>query len=139
MLNEELRPFNIQHSTFNIPRSLEFAILSGPPLRRTTLKKLALLAVLTLFVTSIFAAETTTAPANAKRYGTWGVDLEGMDRTVKPGDDFFGYVNGQWAKTTQIPPDKTAYGAFAVLGDLSEARVHALLDRWAADKSLKAG
>jgi putative endopeptidase len=79
------------------------------------------------------------APIAAQRYGTWGVDLDGMDRSVKPGDDFFKYVNGKWAATTQIPADKTGYGAFAVLGDLSEARVHALLDRWAADKSLKPG
>jgi putative endopeptidase len=86
------------------------------------------------------AKATTPAPSTtAQRYGTWGVDLEGMDRSVKPGDDFFKYVNGKWAATTQIPPDKTGYGAFAVLGDLSEARVHALLDRWAANKSLKAG
>ena len=85
------------------------------------------------------ATTSTTTPITAERYGTWGVDLEGMDRSVKPGDDFFKYVNGTWAAKTQIPADKTGYGAFAVLGDLSEARVHALLDRWAADKSLKAG
>ena len=48
------------------------------------------------------------APIAAQRYGTWGVDLDGMDRSVKPGDDFFKYVNGKWAATTQIPADKTA-------------------------------
>ena len=100
--------------------------------------------VLFLFTTVVFAAEeakTTTSPASttAQRYGTWGVDLDGMDKSVKPGDDFFKYVNGKWAANTPIPPDKTAYGAFAVLGDLSEARVHGLLDKWAADKSLKPG
>ncbi len=68
------------------------------------------------------------APIAAQRYGTWGVDLDGMDRSVKPGDDFFKYVNGKWAATTQIPADKTGYGTFAVLGDLSEARVHTLLE-----------
>jgi putative endopeptidase len=80
-----------------------------------------------------------SAPNTAERYGKWGVDLDGMDRSVKPGDDFFRYVNGKWAATTQIPPDKTSFGAFAILRDLSEARVRALLDRWAADKSLKPG
>src|SRR5216110_1629673 len=103
----------------------------------------SLLAVLSPFTTSSRAADATTTPAasstTAKRYGTWGVDLDAMDKSTKPGDDFFKYVNGKWAATTQIPADKTAYGAFAVLGDLSEARVHALLDKWAADKSLKAG
>ncbi len=84
-------------------------------------------------------ATTPASSTTAQRYGTWGIDLEGMDRSVKPGDDFFKYVNGKWAATTQIPADKTGYGAFAVLGDLSEARVHTLLDRWAADKSLKPG
>ena len=72
------------------------------------MKKIALLAVLSLFVTAAFAADSTNAPTSAKRYGTWGVDLEGMDRSVKPGDDFFRYVNGHWAATTQIPPDKIA-------------------------------
>jgi putative endopeptidase len=81
----------------------------------------------------------TTAPTTAERFGKWGVDLEGMDRSVKPGDDFFRYVNGKWAAKTQIPPDKTSFGAFVILRDLSEARVRALLDRWAADKSLKPG
>ncbi|HEX9148670.1 MAG TPA: M13-type metalloendopeptidase, partial [Thermoanaerobaculia bacterium] len=85
------------------------------------------------------ATTATTAPTTAQRYGTWGVDLAAMDRSVKPGDDFFRYVNGKWAATTQIPPDKTGYGAFVILHDLSEARERALLDRWAADKNLKAG
>jgi putative endopeptidase len=100
------------------------------------------LLLLSLSTTAAFAADAKTAPAapiTAERYGKWGVDLEGMDRTVKPGDDFFKYVNGAWLAKTQIPADKTSYGAFAVLSDLSEARVHALLDKWAADKSLKSG
>ena len=70
-------------------------------------------------------ANEAPASAPADRYGTWGVDLAGMDRSVKPGDDFFRYVNGKWAATTQIPPDKTRYGAFEILRDLSEARVRA--------------
>jgi putative endopeptidase len=104
--------------------------------------KLAALAIsLALFVPGARAADpaTPTAPTAAQRYGTWGVDLEGMDRSAKPGDDFFRYVNGKWAATTKIPPDKTSFGAFAILRDLSEARERALLDRWAADKNLKAG
>src|SRR6266508_3383069 len=105
----------------------------------------SLLAVLFPFTPSSRAADaTTTAPAaasstTAKRYGTWGVDLDAMDKSVKPGDDFFRYVNGKWAATTQIPPDKTSYGAFPILGDLSEARVREILDRWSADKTLKTG
>jgi putative endopeptidase len=106
-------------------------------------RSIAVLALLTLFTTVAGGADAPAAKQKesivAKRYGTWGVDLEGMDRSAKPGDDFFKFVNGKWASTTQIPPDKTSYGAFGMLTDLSEARVRAILDRWAADKKLKAG
>jgi putative endopeptidase len=64
----------------------------------------------------------------APRLGTWGIDSAGMDRSVKPGDDFFGYVNGTWAKTTEIPADRSSYGGFAALRDLSEARVRKLVE-----------
>ena len=104
--------------------------------------KLAAFALsLALFAPGVYAADPAApaAPTRADRFGKWGVDLDGMDRSVKPGDDFFRYVNGKWAATTQIPPDKTSFGAFVILRDLSEARVRALLDRWAADKSLKPG
>ncbi len=92
----------------------------------------------TLLIPAAFA-EDTSSPIAAKRFGTWGVDLEGMDRSVKPGDDFFKFVNGRWAATTEIPADKTRFGAFDILRDLSEARVRGILDRWAADKNLAAG
>ena len=97
---------------------------------------LALVAAFSLPASAADAPDTTTA---AKRYGTWGVDLDGMDRTVKPGDDFFKYANGKWAASTSIPADRTSFGSFAILRDLSEARVRAILDRWAAEKNLKAG
>ena len=99
---------------------------------------LAVLAVLSLFGGAVHAADTpSTDTTTAKRFGTWGIDLAGMDSSVKPGDDFFKYVNGKWAATTQIPADQTSYGAFLILRDLSEARVHGILDKWAADKTLQ--
>ena len=84
-------------------------------------------------------ANEAPAPTPAVRFGTWGIDLAGMDRSVRPGEDFFRFVNGKWAETTPIPPDKTRYGAFEVLRDLSEVRVREILDRWAADPSLAPG
>ena len=85
--------------------------------------------MLSLFDSSTPAETASATPSTvAKRYGTWGVDLDGMDRSVKPGDDFFRYVNGKWAASTQIPPDKTRFGAFDLLRDLSELRVRAIVD-----------
>ena len=68
------------------------------------------------------------------KYGTWGFDASGMDRSVKPGDDFFRYANGKWADRTVIPPDRTRYGNFDKLAVLSENRVHAILEDAAAGK-----
>ncbi|MFN3389319.1 MAG: M13 family metallopeptidase, partial [Allosphingosinicella sp.] len=70
----------------------------------------------------------TAATVEAPRFGEWGIDLAGMDRSVDPGDDFFAYVNGTWAKNTPIPADRSSYGAFAVLRDLSEARLRSLVE-----------
>ena len=105
------------------------------------LRLFALLAVLSLFTTAAPAQEKKSAAPSteAKRFGTWGVDLEGMDRSVKPGDDFFKYASGKWAANTVIPADKTRHGAFDMLRDLSEVRVRAIVEKWAADKNLKPG
>ena len=73
-------------------------------------------------------AEGGSAAVEAKRLGSWGFDLAGMDRTARPGDDFYAFANGNWARTTQVPADRSSFGAFAVLRDLSEARVRGLVE-----------
>jgi putative endopeptidase len=78
-------------------------------------------------------AATTDTGGTPLHYGTWGFDTAGMDRSVKPGDDWFDFVNGTWAKNTTIRPDRTSEGAFINLRDLSEVRVHKLLDSYRAD------
>jgi hypothetical protein len=55
------------------------------------------------------------APATKAAIGSWGVDLAGLDRSVKPGDDFFRFAGGGWLKTTQIPADRPRFGAFDTL------------------------
>ncbi len=57
------------------------------------------------------------APAPKPQIGEYGFDVTGMDKSIAPGDDFYGYANGTWAKTTPIPADKSNYGAFNVLDD----------------------
>ena len=41
-----------------------------------------------------------------------GLHLDLMDKSVKPGDDFFRYVNGTWFDKTEIPADRTRWGKF---------------------------
>src|SRR5205823_2061951 len=53
--------------------------------------------------------------------------LAGMDPTVAPGDDFFRYANGGWLKSTEIPPDRSVYGVFAMLEQLTAQRTADLI------------
>jgi putative endopeptidase len=84
-------------------------------------------------------AAAQTAPAGKPKYGTFGFDVSGMDRTVVPGDNFFEYANGTWLKNTQIPPDKARYGMFNVLDDLSRERTRTIIDEQAKDPNSKIG
>ena len=70
------------------------------------------------------AAQTDALP----EIGTFGFDLSGMDKSVQPGDDFYAYANGTWAKNTEIPADKSNYGMFTALADLSQTRTREILD-----------
>ena len=70
------------------------------------------------------AAQTDGNP----EIGTFGFDLTGMDKSVQPGDDFYAYANGTWAKNTEIPADKSNYGMFTALADLSQTRTREILD-----------
>ena len=93
-----------------------------------------------LFATDNASGSGDSAPAaDATRYGTWGIDTAGMDLGAKPGADFFGYVNGAWAKNTPIPSDRSSYGSFMVLRDLSEARVRSLVEGYALGDPAKDG
>jgi putative endopeptidase len=76
------------------------------------------------------------APATGKAIlGSWGFELSGMDRSVKPGDDFFRYANGAWFDTAVIPEDRTSTGSFVDLDIESETRVRGILDDLEARKN----
>jgi len=74
------------------------------------------------FACAAFAA-VALAQDNHPQFGAWGVDLAGMDTSVKPGDDFFTYANGKWYDAAVIPADRTSTGSFQDLQILSEKRV----------------
>lgn len=87
-------------------------------------------------------ADASAEPSQADtgpEIGTFGFDEQGMDRTIKPGDDFYGFANGTWAQNTEIPSDKSNYGMFTALADLSQERVRGLLDEAMTDPDSKIG
>ncbi|KOS08369.1 endothelin-converting protein [Flavobacterium akiainvivens] len=67
-----------------------------------------------------------------------GINIQYMDKSVKPGDDFFRYVNGSWVDKTEIPSDKTRWGSFDELRENTNKDALEILKEAAANKSLSA-
>jgi len=86
-------------------------------------------------------AEAPPAPAPAPKpeLGTFGFDTAGMDRSVQPGDNFYMFSNGTWARNTPIPADKSNYGMFTRLDDLSKERTRVIIEEAAKDPGSKIG
>ncbi len=75
------------------------------------------------------------AAVTTPELGSFGIATANMDETVKPGDNFFMYVNGTWMENTEIPADKSNYGSFTALADRSEAQVKAIIEDASKTKS----
>jgi predicted metalloendopeptidase len=83
-------------------------------------------------------ATALTAPASDSvlrprpAIGDFGIDLAARNPRVKPGDDFFDYANGGWYESFDIPVDKSSYGPFDRLDELSKQRVRGIIEQAAA-------
>ena len=71
--------------------------------------------------------------------GSFGFDTAGMDTTVLAGDNFYNHANGTWAKNTPIPADKSNYGMFTKLDDISRERTRLIIEEQAKDPASKIG
>lgn len=56
------------------------------------------------------------------------LDPSGMDSTVRPGDNFYSFVNGKWLNKTVIPPTEFGVGGFTDLYNKTQDNLHILLD-----------
>ena len=84
---------------------------------------------------SILIGTPAMARNGQPTFAPWGVDLTAMDSSVKPGDNFFHYVNGAWAKRTEIAPDRTFVGIDSVLNDQLDRDVRAIVEDMAKDSA----
>ncbi|HKI95458.1 MAG TPA: M13 family metallopeptidase N-terminal domain-containing protein, partial [Gemmatimonadales bacterium] len=87
------------------------------PFPRTARVRLAV-----LFLAVASAALALGAPLAAQSTVP-GLDTAAMDRSVRPGDDFYLYANGRWVQKTAIPADRSAYGAFNIAAERAERRL----------------
>jgi putative endopeptidase len=79
----------------------------------------------------------TQKPANTNSYVA--IDKTQLDTTVKPGDDFFAYVNSKWIKNNPIPATEGSWGSFYILRDSSKAVLHRIGEKDAATKNAAKG
>ncbi len=83
---------------------------------------------------ALAAASPAAAQAPGKPvYGSWGFDYAGMDKAVKPGDDFWSYANGAWDRATDFAPDRSSAGVSVKLVDQAEIDVRDLIEGIAKD------
>jgi putative endopeptidase len=59
----------------------------------------------------------------------------GMNPAVQPGDDFYQYANGAWLAATEIPADRSSWGAGAILADQTNKRIIALIEQAAGARA----
>ncbi len=61
-----------------------------------------------------------------------GVNIANMDLSVKPGDDFFTFVNGAWVNQAEIPADRSRWGVISELRELNQQRTADLVKELSA-------
>ena len=71
---------------------------------------------------------TETEQASAKDPGKWWINENNMDKSVKPGDNFFMYCNGTWWKNTTIGPTSHFVSRLSEMKPTFEERVNSLTD-----------
>jgi putative endopeptidase len=75
-----------------------------------------------LFIPLLFLAACKNTPV--KQY----TDITGIDSSVKPGDNFFMYINGKWYDTAQIPPTQAGVGTYMFMNYPQRLRLQGILD-----------
>jgi putative endopeptidase len=95
-----------------------------------------------MFLKSVLACLLLSAfcalAQNASIQEVHGIAVDNIDRSVKPGDDFHRFANGNWIKRTEIPADRAGIDVFTRLSDLSSQRTAELIKELATS-NLPAG
>lgn len=67
------------------------------------------------------------------------IDINNMDLSVKPGDDFFRFVNGNWLKNNPVPDEYTSYGAFTKLFEDNQLQLQEIIKEASESKEVTQG
>ncbi|MEP7144478.1 MAG: M13 family metallopeptidase [Ferruginibacter sp.] len=84
-------------------------------------------------LTPVFCLLTVVFAYSQPKSHTKFIDPLNMDQSVKPGDDFYLYANGNWIKNNPVPASKTRWGSFDVLREEASKSLKLLLEEAAAN------
>ncbi|QTD55336.1 M13 family metallopeptidase [Parasphingorhabdus cellanae] len=68
-------------------------------------------------------------------WGEWGIDTSHINDNIRPGDDFYRYVNDGWLSTFKLPDDRTRYGAGSIAAEKARKQVEYIISDLAASKA----
>jgi len=66
-----------------------------------------------------------------------GINIDLMDKTISPNEDFFQFINGTWLKNNTIPDDRTRWGSFDELRKMTDEDVLSIVDKAMNDASIE--
>ncbi len=93
------------------------------------MKRSTLLVLASSIALAACGTQATNNAGTEQKAGTGiGIDTSWMDKSVKPGDEFFQYANGTWVKNTEIPADRSRIGGFWIADQLREKNTRTMFD-----------
>lgn len=87
---------------------------------------------LAVVLTALTGCDSRTPEPPVSAPMSSGLDLDAVDGTVRPQDDFYRFVNGGWLDSTRIPPERASYGAFVEVHERNEKRLKTILEEAAS-------
>ena len=92
-----------------------------------------------LFSAFTVMAVTGTYSSFAQTKSIVFIDPANMDKSVKPGDDFYNYAGGTWMKNNPVPAKETRWGSFNILRDFNANAINKVIETAVADKKAAPG
>ena len=84
---------------------------------------------ITIITSVVCSVAAVAAPQEQASQNPPPLDASSRDSSVKPGDDFFSFANGDWIKHTEIPPEYSRWGAFNELIERNNDALHTIADK----------
>ena len=78
--------------------------------------------------TLMFGALAATLAFGANAEHLKSLNGAGLDKEIKPSEDFYLYVNKAWMEANPLTPEYSRYGSFNILADSSDNRIRRIVD-----------